>query len=294
MADKYTIMPQTDEESNDSNTSTETVKSKLALSNVDMAESVKVKLPDFVEEHADLWFWQVESAFEAASMTSDKKKYCTVIGQLPTRVMYKLADLRTNPPATGQMYTTLKTRIISEFADSTQTKITKLLGELALGDRKPSQLLAEMRSKAAETPVTDDLLKQLWMRNLPGYIRAILSADESITLTAAATMADRIMEASNGRNSFVNAAVSSTGENNDLTKQLQNLQLQVNTLTQQISKFQRRSSRSRSRGYSDARQRSPAANHVQFEMCWWHRRFGQKARKCEQPCNFPTSSGTSQ
>lgn len=52
----------------------------------------KVKLPDFVEEHTDLWFWQVEAAFEAAGIVSDKKRYYTIIGQLPTRVMYKLAD----------------------------------------------------------------------------------------------------------------------------------------------------------------------------------------------------------
>ncbi|XP_049307739.1 uncharacterized protein LOC125777313 [Bactrocera dorsalis] len=169
---------------------------------VDTLDHGKVKLPDFVEEHTDLWFWQVEAAFEAAGIVSDKKRYYTIIGQLPTRVMYKLADFRTNPPARNEMYENLKARIINEFADSTQTKLTKLLSDLSLGDRKPSQLLAEMRTRAAATPVTDELLKQLWLRNLPEQIRAILSADEHITLVNAATMADRIMEATKGSNSF--------------------------------------------------------------------------------------------
>ncbi|XP_017462173.1 PREDICTED: uncharacterized protein LOC108355525, partial [Rhagoletis zephyria] len=149
---------------------------------VDTLDPGKVKLPDFVEEHTDLWFWQVEAAFEAADIVSDKKRYYTIIGQLPTRVMYKLADFRTNPPARNEMYDNLKARIINEFADSTHTKLTKLLSDLSLGDRKPSQLLAEMRTRAAATPVTDELLKQLWLRNLPEQIRAILSADEHITL----------------------------------------------------------------------------------------------------------------
>lgn len=111
-----------------------------AAPNVEATNSAKVKLPDFVEEHTDLWFWQVEAAFDAAGRKgrkADKKKYNTIIGQLPTRVMYKLADLRTHVPPAGQMYKTRKARIVNEFADSTQTKITKLLGNMALGDRKP-------------------------------------------------------------------------------------------------------------------------------------------------------------
>lgn len=87
---------------------------------ISAAESTKIKLPDFHEEHTDLWFWQVEAAYDAANITSDKKKYNTIIGQLPTKIMCKLIDLRNNPPVQGQMYKTLKERIIREFADSTQ------------------------------------------------------------------------------------------------------------------------------------------------------------------------------
>ncbi|XP_018783176.1 PREDICTED: uncharacterized protein LOC108965309 [Bactrocera latifrons] len=134
---------------------------------VDTLDQGKVKLPDFVEEHTDLWFWQVGAAFEAAGIVSDKSRYYTIIEQLPTRVMYKLADFRTNPRARNKMYENLKARIIDQFADSTQTKLTKFLRDLSLGDRKQSQLLAEMRTRDSATPVTDELLKQLWLRNLP-------------------------------------------------------------------------------------------------------------------------------
>lgn len=95
-------------------------------------DNSKVKLPDFTEEFTELLFWQVECAFEAANIGADRKKYNTIIGQLPTRVMYKLADLRQNPPENGTMYQTLKQRLITEFGDSTQTKITKLFSEMTL------------------------------------------------------------------------------------------------------------------------------------------------------------------
>lgn len=129
----------------------------------------------------------------------------TIIGQLPTRIMYKLSDLREHPPAAGAMYNTLKDRITKEFADSTQTKITKLLGEMSLGDRKPSQLLAEMRTKAANTPVSDELLRELWQRSLPQEVRAILSAADSISLTQSATQADRVIEAMRSKSSYIHA-----------------------------------------------------------------------------------------
>lgn len=55
----------------------------------------------------------------------------------------------------------IKISIVIEFADSIPTKITKLLSELAVGYRKPPQLLAEMRNRAAEILVTNELLMQL-------------------------------------------------------------------------------------------------------------------------------------
>lgn len=258
-------------------------------------DHVKVRLPDFAEEYTDLWFWQVEAAFESISMTSDKKKYNTIIGQLPTRVMYKLADLRTSPPEAGQMYNTLKTRIISEFADSTQTKITKLLGELSLGDRKPSQLLSEMRSKAANTPITDELLKQLWLRNLPEQVRAIISADDKMALTTAATMADRIIEATKG-NTCVSqvttspaaiAAATTTTKSSDANP-IAAMQKQIEELTKAIRNMSHSRSRSKQRSQTPKRSSGTTNEGKQgnYDTCWWHWKYGAEARKCKEPCNF--------
>lgn len=258
--------------------------------NVEAASSTKVKLPDFVEEHTDLWFWQVEAAFDAAGIMADKKKYNTIIGQLPTRVMYKLADLRTQVPPQGQMYKTLKDRIVNEFADSTQTKITKLLGDMALGDRKPSQLLAEMRSKAANTPVGDDLLKQLWLRNLPEQIRAIISADDQMPLTTVATMADRIMEAIKG-SAYVNDVGQFTVQPmamvNPVTKNpMEAMQRQIDELTRQLKMLNGNRGRSRSQTPARSLQNTEGPNDSRFDTCWWHHKFGVDARKCKQPCSF--------
>lgn len=313
----------------------------------------KVKLPEFVEENTDLWFWQVEAQFEAAGLIPrgntaqqhaiDKKRYMTIIGQLPTRIMYKLSDLRENPPAAGAMYNTLKNRITKEFADSTQTKITRLLGEMVLGDRKPSQLLAEMRTKSANTPVNDDLLRELWQRSLPQEVRAILSAADNISLAQSATQADRIMETIRAKPSYLYAmqpapVTSYVPETNQQpqytatqqpyfgqpiatpsqvmapiqqqpTAQVEQLQQQLNKITQMFSEFIGRSrtqnnNSNRQRNQTPARQpqqqnvavggtneaaptaTTTANQQPKYDTCWWHYKFGAEARKCKPPCNF--------
>lgn len=264
---------------------------------VNAIDQRKIRLPDFAEEYTDLWFWQVEAAFDSIGMASDKKKYNTIIGQLPTRVMYKLADLRSQPPENGQMYNTLKNRIISEFADSTQTKITKLLGELSMGDRKPSQLLAEMRSKAANTPITEELLKQLWMRNLPEQVRAIISADDQMALATAATMADRIIEATKGQ-SYANQvstapvanATASTTKASDANS-IEAMQKQIEELTRAIKTMNHSRSRSTQRSQTPHRSTSTSDEKRKgnYDTCWWHWKFGAEARKCKEPCNFKSN-----
>ena len=70
-------------------------------------------------------------------------------------------DILANPPAEHK-YETIKNKIIAEFTDSQERQIRKLINELELGDKKPSQLLRQMKTLAARQ-ITDDVLKTLWL-----------------------------------------------------------------------------------------------------------------------------------
>lgn len=260
--------------------------------------ATKVKLPDFFAENVELWFWQVESAFIASGITSDVKKYHAIIGQLPSRVIFKLADFKSNPPVRNQMNDTLKNRIVKEYADSEQTKITKLLEDMPLGDRKPSQLLAEMRTKASNTAINDNFLAQLWMRALPETIRAILSAEDMTPLTDKAATADRIMEAMRNGLLFPAKSVNEIQTNavqsnskasmmDDVFSELKNAIANLSTEVKQL-----RQSRSNKRSDTPARRnsnREPSTSNSenpQHDFCWWHFKFGADAKKCKEPGKF--------
>lgn len=219
---------------------------------ISAAETSKIKLTEFHEDNTDLWFWQVEAAFDASGITSDKKKYNTIIGQMPTRVMCRLLDLRKNPPANGEMFATLKKRIIAEFADSTQTKVTKILNEMTLGDQKPSHLLADMRAKSDGTGITEDLLKTIWNGHLPQQTLAILASAQDISVTQSASIADRIWE-DHRRTPHVNE-VSQSPQSSKLS--LESIQTQINQLFEFVKSGNNHQQRSRSTNRSGNGKRS--------------------------------------
>lgn len=254
--------------------------------------NTKVRLPEFFSENVEYWFWQVESAFTAASITADGRRYHAIIGQLPAHVIRKLSDFKNTPPPPGAMYDTLKERIIREFGDSQLTKITKLLEDMAIGDRKPSQLLADMRSRAANTDVGENLLQQLWMRNLPATIRAILSADDATPLTEKAATADRIMEAvsDDKHKRALNAVDSTQSKHTKTSKQGENAIEELKSIVADLAnEVKRLRSRSQSRSSTPTRNRDDSSKR-KYDRCWWHYKFGDKARKCKQPCSYKQKS----
>lgn len=88
----------------------------------------------------------------------------------------------------------LETKLGQRMANAIE-EMTKLLENMPMGDNcKPSELLDEMRARAG-TVVDDNLLRQLWIRNLPETVRAILLTGNGTTLDEDVVKADRVDEA---------------------------------------------------------------------------------------------------
>jgi hypothetical protein len=104
---------------------------------------VSVKIPPVWRKNIQVWFLQIEAQFSTAGITNENTKFHHVVGSLDTDVAELIADFLTRP-ATVTPFTDLKSRLIQEFEESEGRKVTKLLTELELGDKKPSQLLREM------------------------------------------------------------------------------------------------------------------------------------------------------
>ncbi|XP_044740076.1 uncharacterized protein LOC123301404 [Chrysoperla carnea] len=93
-------------------------------------------------------------------------------------------------------------------------------------------------------------------------------------------MADKLLDAAPVNHSLAPVTNSPTTSSSEVTGDLRQ---QIHELTAEIRrlKFNRSRSQSRSRNNYQSRYRSPSP-----DICYYHRRFRRKARKCQSPCRF--------
>ncbi|GFV70260.1 uncharacterized protein TNCV_2513591 [Trichonephila clavipes] len=156
------------------------------------AESSQRNCLRFGEISRTCGFFQLEAQFDVASITQDQTKYNIVLSALDEHILEFIEDILSNPP-TENKYIALKSALLSRLTDSDETKLKKLLG-----DRRPSDLLRQMKSLAV-SKISEELLKTLWYKRLPLQVQAILSVSKD-TLANLAEMVDKIISVYNPTN----------------------------------------------------------------------------------------------
>ena len=157
-------------------------------------------------------------------------------------------------PPQHNKYDNLKRRLTDIFGLSRRQRADQLLdiGLHSLGDRRPSQLMDEMLALlGSHKPCM--LFASIFLRCMPEDIRLQLATSSFDDLRALAKTADELWQARE------QSAVVFTS----------------NTRTKRSAT--RRPATTTSSGESPARDR---------EVCFYHQRFGDAARKCVQPCAF--------
>ena len=252
------------------------------------ANSVSLRLPEFSTTNPRVWFVQLEIYFRNRRITTSLAKYEQLSMLLPDRVASEVLDILENPPAVDP-YMTLKDAILSRTTASEEACLQRLLSGVELGDRTPSQLLRHMRSLAGTFTVDDAVLRSLWMKCLPNNTKLVLSTyDAESPLEKLAKTADKIHE------SFFAQTVTAVhtpdcdkphpvDDSDDLRQQIAALNLKVDRL---CNRSFRPRARTPTRSRSRPRPSKPlTANNT--GVCYYHRRFGNDARKCTLPCTHP-------
>lgn len=226
-----------------------------------------MKIPRFWKENPKLWFAQIEAQFELHRITNERTKYFIILADLDTEILSQVSDIVMNPPQDA--YKQIKQRLIEHFSISEEHRIKTLLTNLEIGDKKPSALLREMKN-LANGGVTDDFLRTMWLQRLPSQTQAIL-ATSSEPLDNLVKMADKIGDIQVSRISNISEVYSLA----DVMAQIENIKSAIRNLQK---------SRSRSR------ESTPTRNTSAGGICYYHRRFKERARKCRSPCSFVSNS----
>lgn len=233
----------------------------------------RLPMPAVVNTNIEAWFNSMEYWFDASGITADRQRAATICAAIDPNALAQLTEILLEQPEVGK-YEFVKTKVVAHFADSEQRKLNRLLSEMPLGDKRPSELYHEMK-RVAGNVLGEAALKGLWSQRLPEAARPVIAASTG-TAAEFTRIADTIVDALAPRHVHAAAA-------NPLSE-LDDLKAVVAELRQQIQNMPRQS-RTQSRGTSRQRQRTPANRSAptaadasaESDECWYHQKYGRDA-----------------
>lgn len=239
------------------------------------ASEKNVVLPPYWVKNGRLWFIQAEAIFETANIKKEASKLNHLIKMLPFEIIEMVEDLVSQP---NIGYEVLKKSIIDRTEDSEKKRMKHLLSASDMGDMTPSRFYRYLGKLAGtSTAINSDFITKLWLSRLPSHVSSLLSVFEDKDINELQVIADKVFECTPDAVSEVH--VKSNEEIIDLKK----LNVQVAELQSKFDRFAKNSQRSRSSSRSSSRNRSSGSK----QFCWYHFRFGIKAKKCNRPdCSF--------
>ncbi|CAN7950256.1 unnamed protein product, partial [Ixodes pacificus] len=231
------------------------------------------------------WFLQVESQFHLAHITSQKRKYHHVVSALSPTAADEVYDVLSSPSATNP-YDQLKAALLQRTEASERTRWQQPLSAEELGDRLPTQLLRRMTQLLGEraNAIDDVLLRELFLQRLPQNVQTVLAAVAPLNLAGLAGLADAFMEVASPSIATAAALTSQSAGNTSTTSQ----DIREPNARRDTARSPSRRRRSTScRPDNDRSSRGHSSG-----LCYYHRRFGPDARRCQRPCAWPKNRPT--
>jgi hypothetical protein len=228
------------------------------------------KLPGFWRNQPDLWFARVEAEFTTAGVTQQATKYSCVVKILTEEVATDVKHLLTVVPA-DRPYDTLKAALIKACKTTEQDKVRRF-NALSLGDLRPSQLLRRMQDLQPDGSDTS-WYRSAFLSKLPAALQLHLTAVAG-DLEAVADAADALVDTFRLQPLQAAAQVVQPGEPSE------EVALHAE-LAAVYTKFGRKPPQQQQQTPKKERPRQTESG-----LCWFHERFGEKATRCRNPCNY--------
>lgn len=262
------------------------------LPQVDNVIPQSLKLPPFYNKYPQQWFILAESQFRIRNVINENIKYEYLLLALSQDLFATVSDVIQNIndnwlDPNNTPYISLKEALLERNSLSESQRLETLLKDVDIGDKKPSEFSRTLKQTAGQSDsITDKLITQLWIRKLPIQIQISLKTLPNPDIKTLLNMADSIYEIFLTNNHVhLEAITTSTEPKINYINQLEN---QIKLLTESVEKLIAntqhvpRHTRFRSRSSS----RSNKNQSYSTERCWYHHKFGDKAKKCIPPCNF--------
>lgn len=278
--------------------------------------------PRFVEQSMD----QLESWLSINGIHDDTEKFWLLKLSLEPET-YQMVSAHINNPPHANKFVALKSAILKTHTDSETKRIKSLLNDMALGDRRPTQLLAEM-SNLYRGP-RDRIFSEIFISRLPSTVRGILMGMQSngtdMPLETMAQWADSIMEQIDTKNTINH--ITQTEQPRILEEAIYTLNDTINGLKQQENRLnnqnyyqppaqprgrpQYQKQNQRPQPQTPIRHNNPETQTTEnsqekntrilterrrdfsierHDTCFYHRAYGRDSHTCRPPCRFLTKN----
>jgi hypothetical protein len=240
----------------------------------------QVKLAAFWPQAPALWFAQAECTFAVKHVTAQFDRNCHVVAALPHESIPLVADIVESEPSETP-YDDIKKRLVASHQLSDFQKAERLFQMLALGGRKPSELMAAMLETCPRGEEKTNLFACIFLKRLPREIRVLLAKADHKEPKTLAAQADELWALHDNTNS--GGGVATVQEN------------AVPDFVAAISGDRRRGGGGRGRGgKTTPRLPEPEASRearLAAGLCIKHWRYGDSASSCEAPCSWQGNGG---
>ena len=153
--------------------------------------SGNVKLPDYWPGSPGIWFARVELRFEVCGIVSEREKFAHTANALTQEASRLVTDLIISPPA-ERPYTILKERLLMSHQLTPVQKAMRVMAMPAIGDRRPSQLLADMLEYCPTEEEKSAFFRAAFIQRLPAELQVLLDGVEDGDLKDLAAKADKL------------------------------------------------------------------------------------------------------
>ena len=203
------------------------------------------------------------------NITAEITKYHHLLAAFQNDVAITLTDFFEHVPDENP-YTALKLRFLKKYTHTDLEKAEMIRSMAGIGDRKPSDLMDSMLALFPTEHTMSPLFLNEFLRRMPANVRGYLHTYEDPR--ALAQQSDLVLSSHHSQTIH---QISKDDIN------LSTEELACNTVNHS-SKKKEYSERSR---YENCNSSSTS------RWCFYHQKYGKKARNCTDPCSYSSSSG---
>ena len=267
------------------------------LSTLSGVKTRKPEIPDFDAKNVEVWLKRTQSAYDRAGIVLPKDKFAFLESKFKVGANPKVDEFLYGE-ANEETWLAFTHYLCKEYGRTVQQEARFIRGKHSRDGRRPSQMVAQILDKTRKVSL-EDVVKDIIIAALPDSVQqCITDKVQHLDMNQTANLADLYFD-QDGKElhpstSPVHAVINdSTEDDDDHTDE----EGDVNAIKE---RFKRSANPPKTPSYSGSASKNATFNQPKrfpktpskpksppkSGFCRYHERFGDKARRCQQPCSF--------